>query len=105
MALTYDIILDDSAFATASSEMSALKTRAETLKTTLTQMYKDLKGAMDTSAGNAVELTSDKVLIKPIDDMILVINHISATLTEIMGTGYYKDVFVKFEELNESVKF
>ena len=104
MALSYDIVLDDAAFATASADMAALKTRTEELKSKLQQMYKDLSSAMDTPAGEAVELTSEKVLIKPIEDMLLVIYHISATLTQIMGTGHYKDVFVKFEELNASVK-
>ena len=104
MALSYDIVLDDAAFATASADMAALKTRTEELKSKLQQMYKDLSSAMDTPAGEAVELTSEKVLIKPIEDMLLVIDHISATLTQIMGTGHYKDVIVKFEELNASVK-
>lgn len=103
--LLYDIVLDEDAFATASTDMAALKTRTENLKAKLEQMYDDLKTAMDTPSGKAVELTSEAVLIKPIDDMLLVINHISGTLTQIMGTGHYKDVFVKFEELNTSVKF
>ena len=103
MALSYDIVLDEAAFTTASSDMAALKTRTETLKAKLQQMYKDLNSALDTPAGTAVDTTSEKLLIKPIDDMLLVIDHISTTLTQIMGTGHYKDVFVKFEELNTSV--
>lgn len=105
MSLSYDIVLDESAFATASSDMEALKTQTEQLKEKLKQMYKDLKSAMDTPAGDAVDITAENVLIKPIDDMLLVINHISSTLTEIIGTGYYKDVFIKFEELNSSINF
>ncbi len=105
MSLSHDIVLDDKAFTTASSDMKALKTRSETLKTKLKQMYKDLTTAMETPAGDAVEQTAESVLIKPIDDMLLVIGHISSTLTEIIGTGQYKDVFIKFEELNSSVKF
>lgn len=85
--------------------MKALKTRTETLKTKLKQMYKDLITAMDTPAGAAVETTAEKVLIKSIDDMLLVIDHISSTLTDIISTGYYKDVFIKFEELNSNIKF
>lgn len=105
MALSHDIVLDDMAFATASSEMRDLKTRAEALKTKLQQMYRDLTAAMDTPAGKAVETTAENVLIKPIEDLLLVIDHVSSTLAEIAGTGYYKDVFVKFEELNNSIKF
>lgn len=105
MSLSHDIVLDDQAFTTASSDMKALKTRTETLKTKLKQMYKDLTTAMDTPAGTAVETTAENVLIKPIDDMLLVIDHISLTLMEIIGTNYYKDVFIKFEELNSNIKF
>lgn len=105
MALSYDIILDDSAFTTASADMEALKTQTEKLKEKMKQMYKDLKSAMDTPSGAAVDLTAESVLIKPIDDMLLVIGHISSTLTEIIGTGYYKDVFIKFDELNSSINF
>lgn len=105
MALSHDILLDDTAFNTASSEMAALKTRTETLKKKLEEMYKELTTALDTPAGRAVEFTAGKVLIKPIEDLILVIQHVSETLTEIIGTGRYKDVFIKFEQLNESIKF
>lgn len=105
MLLYKDILLDSNAFDTASSEMQKLKTRTEDLKTRMTEMYESLKNAMDTPAGDAVELVSKNVLIKPIEDMLLVIEHISSTLTEIIGTNYYKDVFIKFEELNSSVNF
>ena len=105
MALSYDIVLDEEAFTTASSDMAALKTRAEALKTKLVQMYNEVTAAMDTPAGNAVEFTSKKVLIKPIENMLLVIDHISSTLTEVMETRHYKDVFVKFKELDASIKF
>ncbi len=105
MVLWKDIILDDTAFSTASSEMAALKTRTEALKTKLEEMYKELTTALDTPAGRQVEITAVKVLIKPIEDLLLVIKHVSDTLTEIIGTGYYKDVFIKFEQLNQSIKF
>ena len=104
MALSHDILLEDTAFKTASSEMSALKTRTEALKTKLNAMYRDLTTALDTPAGKQVELNAGEVLIKPIEDLLLVIRHVSATMTEIIGTGHYKDVFIKFEELNQSAK-
>lgn len=104
MSLSKDIILDEAAFATASSEMDELKERTNKLKTKLQEMYKDLTSAMDTPAGRAVEITAENVLIKPIEDMLLVIEHVSNTLTEINGRDHYKDVFIKFEELNASIK-
>lgn len=105
MSLSHDIILDDMAFTTASSDMKELKIRTENLRTRLKQMYRDLTTAMDTPAGNAVETMAESVLIKPIDDMLLIIDHISSILTEIIGTGYYKNVFIKFEDFNSNIKF
>ncbi len=105
MAKDYDIILDDNAFTTAESEMVALKKRVEELKKKLEKMYLDLSNALVTPAGKAIELKAGKVLIKPIEDLSLVIQHVSDTLNEIIGTGYYKDVWVKFEELNQNINF
>lgn len=105
MGLQYDIVLDESAFSTASTEMADLKKKAEKLKTKLKKMYKDLNTALDTPAGKQVEMTAEKVLIEPIDNLLTVIQHTSDTLTEIKGTGCYKDVFIKFEQLNQNIKF
>lgn len=105
MAKDYDIILDDNAFTTAESEMLALKKRVEELKKKLEKMYLDLSNALITPAGKAIELKAGKVLIKPIEDLSLVIQHVSDTLNEIIGTGYYKDVWVKFDELNQNINF
>mgnify|MGYP001778551986 FL=1 len=104
MMLSQDIVLDDSAFSTASQDMKDLAERTERLKSKLTQMYNDLTKALDTPAGRQLELTAKDVLIKPIEDLLLVIRHTSDTLTEIIGTGYYKSVFIKYEELNQSIK-
>ena len=104
MMLSQDIVLDDSAFSTASQDMKDLADRTEKLKTRLKQMYKDLTAALDTPAGRQLELTAEDVLIKPIEDLLLVVRHTSDTLTEIIGTGYYKSVFIKYEELSQSIK-
>ena len=104
MMLSQDIILDDSAFSTASQDMKDLAERTERLKSKLTQMYNDLTKALDTPAGRQLELTAKDVLIKPIEDLLLVIRHTSDTLAEIIGTVYYKSVFIKYEELYQSIK-
>lgn len=104
MTLSQDIILDDSAFHTASQDMKDLAARTENLKSRLKQMYYDLTTALDTPAGRQLELTAEDVLIQPIEDLLLVIRHTSDTLTEIIGTGYYKNIFIKYEELNQSIE-
>lgn len=105
MTLSHNILLEDTAFQTASSDLLELKNRTNTLKKKLEKMYKELTTALDTPAGKQLELTAEKVLIKPIGDLLLVITHISETLTEIIGSGHYKDVFIEFEQLNQSIKF
>lgn len=105
MSLEQDIKLNSEAFKTAANEMSDLKTRAETLKTTLEQMYEDLTTALDTPAGKEIELEAKDVLIKPIDNLILVIGQMSETLNDIIGTPYYQGVFDGYEQLMQNVKF
>ena len=103
--MAYDIVLCEEAFQTASDSMAELKTRTEALKTKLETMYHNVSTAMDTPAGKAVEITAKDVLIEPIDKMLIVIEHVSSTLSEIRATGRYRDVFVKFEELNQNLDF
>lgn len=100
-----DIILNDDALQTASDDMKQLKKDTENLKAKMEKMYQDLKNAMDTPSGEAVELVSKDVLLDPIDNLLLVVDHISTTLAQIQDKGYYNDVFVKFKELNSSIKF
>ena len=101
--LIYDIVLDEEAFKTASKDIRSLVTRTSTLRSELEDLYKQLKGALDTPAGRQVEFTATNVLLQPLNDLLAVLNHVSDTLNQIIGTGYYKDVFVKFEELNEGI--
>ena len=105
MTLEQDIKLNSEAFKTAANEMSALKTRAETLKTTLEQMYNDLTTALDTPAGKEIEIEAKDVLIEPIDELILVIDQMSKTLDDIKDTPYYQGVFDKYEQLMQNIKF
>lgn len=98
--LTHDIVLDENAFTTASREMATLKRDAANLKSKLEKMYENVSTALDTTAGEEIKVTSKNVLLQPIEDMSAVIQHISETLNTVIGSGYYKDIFVKYEELN-----
>jgi len=82
-----------------------LKTRTEALKKKLEDMYRELTTALDTPAGKKVEITAGEVLLEPIEELMTVVQHVSETLVEIIGTGYYKDIFIEYESLNESIKF
>ena len=90
--LSKDLVVDEEKFNTAAQDMRALKK--------LSTMYEELAGAMDTEAGHEAQLEAKNVLLKPIENMSLVVNHISDTLDTVIGNGYYKDVFTGFENLS-----
>lgn len=98
--LEEDLVVDEEKFAAAVIDMSNLKTRTNELKVTLEKMYDDLANAMNTPAGKELQLEAKNVLLKPVENMSLVVGHISDTLNLIIGSGYYKDVFTGFEELS-----
>ena len=102
--LSHDIVLDESAFTTAATEMMNLVERTTALRDDLEALYESVKTALDTPAGKAIKFTATNVLLQPINDLLAVVEHTSSTLNQIIGTGYYKDVFVKFEELNNSIQ-
>lgn len=103
--LFHDIVLDDTAFTSASQEMAVLKQDAANLKSKLEKMYENVSTALDTTAGEEIQVTAKDVLLQPIEDMSVVIQHISETLNTIIGSGYYKDIFVQYEELNGYYNF
>lgn len=98
--LEKDLVVDEEKFAAAAADMAALKIRTETLRTTLTTMYGNLTAALNTPAGQELDLEAESALLEPVDNMALVVGHISDTLNMIIGTGYYKDVFTGFENLS-----
>lgn len=98
--LEEDLVVDEEKFESAAQQMEDLKRRTNELKTKLSDMYDDLSSAMDTPAGKEVKLEAKSSLLKPVENMSLVVGHISDTLNLIIGSGYYKDVFTGFEELS-----
>ncbi|MGO5087696.1 hypothetical protein ACTQ3U_10435 [Oscillospiraceae bacterium LCP25S3_F9] len=98
--LSEDLVIDEEKFNAAAADMTALKKRTAALKSKLENMYDDLAGAMNTEAGKEAQLEAKKVLLEPVENMSLVVGHISETLNMIIGKGYYKDVFTGFEELS-----
>lgn len=102
------IRLNDQAFEDASKDMEALLTRTQTLKENLEQMYHSMTTALDTPAGHEIEFVGLEDLVKPIEDMILVVDHMSKTLNIIIGKGgtkgvYYDKLFEEYEELERTL--
>ena len=100
MGLQDDIEVDESKFTSAAEDMRLLKDRTDKLKQKLSDMYDELVKAVDTPAGHALQLEAKDVLLEPVENMSLVINHISSTLDQVIETGYYKDIFTGFDEIN-----
>lgn len=102
--LQQDILLDSTALATAVTSMSELSGKVQQLKEDLETLYDGLASALQTPAGEAMDLKAKDILVKPIDDLKLIVDHISDTLNDITGTDYYQNVFDKYSELNQNIQ-
>lgn len=98
--LSKDLVVDEEKFNQAAEDMRNLEKRTEALKTKLETMYEELIKSMDTSAGKELKIEAKSTLLSPVEDMTVVVRHMSETLDMIIGTGYYADVFRSFEELS-----
>ncbi|WP_295156528.1 hypothetical protein [uncultured Ruminococcus sp.] len=101
--LSKDVVLKDTAFETASTKLEALVTRSQTLYTDFSKLYKDLLTALDCESGKELELAGEDVVLKPIENLELVITQIYTTLTTIKGDGFYHEIFKDFEELQKGL--
>lgn len=102
--------IDDNALKKAAADMLSLKDRNQKLKEKLEKMFRNLTSALDTPAGHAVEWTGKDVLIQPINDMGIVIKHMSDTLNILIGQGgegrgiYYDKLFDEYKELDRILR-
>jgi len=101
--------LDDNAFKIAADDMEKLKERNNRLHQKLEKMYKNLKTALNTPAGRAMEFESRDVLLAPIENMGLVIDFMAVTLNAIIGQSgkqgvYYDKLFDEYEELDRILR-
>lgn len=102
--------IDEQALQTAAADMMKLKERNEALRSRLEELFKGLTTALDTPSGEAVEITGRDILLEPIEQMGLVLEHVSNTLNIIIGAGgeskgvYYDKLFEEYEELEQLLK-
>lgn len=101
--LKKDVKIDEAKFKKAATDMEKLKTRTSILRTELKDLYSGLSQALQSEAGDELELAAEDVLLEPIDNLALVINQMSDTLNTVIGTGYYNDIFRGFEELQKNI--
>lgn len=103
--ISQDIMINDGAFILATQNVEALQTRIETFKETLENLYDKMVSSLDTPAGVAFDTISKDVIMEPILNMEIIVGRISELIDTIRDEDYYRDVFIKFEELNDSIKY
>ncbi|MBQ9541251.1 MAG: hypothetical protein IJJ76_09955 [Ruminococcus sp.] len=101
--LKSDVTIDDEYFEKAKDAMDKLVTRTGDLKKELSELYKNLITALDSETGDELELAADDVVLKPIENLELVLIQVRDTLELVMGGGYYHDIFDDFEKLQNSL--
>lgn len=100
-SLSKDVSLDEEAFHKAAADMKALRQRTSDLRNELKQLYDDFAGALQSEAGEELNIAAESVLLEPIDNLALVINQMAETLDILIQTGYYQDIFSEFRELKD----
>ena len=96
-----DILIDEDAFIKASKDLAALSGRIDTLRNEIAAMLDTLKKGFDTPAGRKFYNSCNAVLLKPLDDQKLVLDHISQVL--LTSKTQYQSVFDAYNDLNNSI--
>ena len=96
-----DILIDEEAFIKASDDLAALSKRIQTLQGDIDRMLNTLEKGWDTPAGKKFKKSCDTVLIQPLKDQKLVIDHVAAVLKT--SKQQYQSVFDAYRDLNSSI--
>ncbi|MCR5121847.1 MAG: hypothetical protein K6B74_05440 [Ruminococcus sp.] len=96
-ALTKSIVLDEEAFAKASSDFEDLSQKINSLRKDIESMLDDLQRGFDSPAGRKFMDSCRNNLIKPMEEQKIVVDHISETLRKC--TDAYRSVFDEYREV------
>ena len=97
-----DIVIDQDAFNKASTDLQALSTRLNNFKSDVEDMLLELQKGFDTPAGRKFIESCRMNLGAPIADQMLVLQHISDTLNQVIVE--YNKVFTSYDEMNNAIK-
>lgn len=103
MPLSYDVLLDQSAFDTASNDLEALCNRLETLHDDIDGMLTTLHDGFDTNAGREFANFCRENLMQPLNEQRYVLDHVSTVLDQ--AKEQYQPVFDAYADLNNAVVF
>lgn len=96
-----DIIIDEESFDMAIKDFLELSDNLKELQTSIENMLKALKEGFDTPAGRKFISAYEKVLLEPLKDQRIVINHVSENLN--FAKNSYSSVFTDYSELNQAI--
>lgn len=101
--LKKDVKINDEAFDNAEQKLSELMGRADTLKENMQTLYDGFANALKSETGIELRMTGQDVVIKPIENLGLVLKQVHDTLDLIKGDGYYHEIFKDFEALQTGI--
>lgn len=96
-----DIVLDEEAFSKAINDFNNLQSEMNTLKQDIQQMLNEIKEGFNTPAGRKFIQSCEANLLKPMDDQIIVLQHISENLQT--SNNEYRSVFEGYKQLNSKI--
>jgi len=99
---TKDILLDQEQFKIASNQLTTLSNEMSNLRRDIDALLNDLSVGFDTPAGRKFITTCKNGLLQPMDDLAIVILHVSQNLD--LARSQYESVFTEFKALNNSIK-
>jgi hypothetical protein len=99
--LVSDVIIDEEAFNIAVREFSALSTRLERLRKSVDSTLDSLQEGFNTPAGRRLISAYKDILIAPLTDQRLVIDHVSENLR--YAKQSYSSVFQEYAKLNNTI--
>jgi len=103
MSLGYSILLDQTEFNKATTDLDQLCQDLTGLHGKVVGMLDTLEKGWDTPAGCLFLKSCETNLLEPLDRQRLVLDHISKTLRD--SSTKYQSVFQAYQELNNSIRF
>ena len=95
------------------TKMADLRQRNQDLRNDLETLFDNISSALQCETGDEIKFIGKEDLLKPLEDMDKVLEHMSDTLHILIGEGnhteypaltYYDKVFAEYNELILSIK-
>ena len=107
------ITIDEDRMRDTATKMADLRKRNQELRQNLETLFDNISDALQCETGNEIKFIGKEDLLKPLEDMDKVLEHMSDTLQILIGEGnhseypantYYDRIFAEYNELIISIK-